>query len=766
MAQVDASTQDPIRAAGAPCLVFREEDVEQVKRKCNERAWAADAYARLAQEAKSWIDRKIEIPKRGGQWPHWYACEDDGARLETRGPSEHRCPRCDRVYSGEPWDSVLLTGVHNGLSQASLSLAVCFSLSGDRNAAEKAAEILLGYAERYPAYPVRDHGQRPDTPWAAKVSWGTLGESIWLASICASFDLIRHEDVLTPAEHQLVREQLLRPAAHLILKHDLGIHNIQCWHNAAIASAGLMLRDRDLVSFAVDGESGTRSQIAHGILPDGAWFEGSWGYHFYAMKPLLMVAETLRNCGHNLYTDHFERMFQAPLLAALPDGNMPAFNDSGGSSLSAQSDLYEIAYARYKDPGFAAPLASSDRKGLAALLYGVDVLPDDIASAEGSAHLPHAGLAFLRQGPKDDRTYLALDYGPHGGGHGHPDKLGFVLFGKGQVLAPDPGSIAYGTPVHQNWYKQTVSHNTMVVDGESQRPSTGTLDFLLNGPDFDLVSASAPYAYEGVKLTRTLALMHDLVIFVDRLSGERQHTLDWVYHNRGTLRTGFPHRKISTLPDAGSGYDLIQAPASGTPDETWSATWRTGDAGVRLTMLKAGRGETEVFTGMGLDNDAQGEGSPPEDLTPLVIARRRTRRTTYRAVLQLFGKRPVPEELSRADVDPGPRARGLVVDRQSARYALIATLSPGPVTWEDITFEAQALLAHRTGRTDRVVLAAGTALDWAGQKWELRPAGSVEFARTARGVRLTNLGPKQVEIHEGDARIPLGPGQRRIPSHD
>ena len=116
---------------------------------------------------------------------------------------------------------------------------------------------------------MRDHNLETDTVWATKVSWGTLGESVWLIPVCAGYDLIRHADVLRPAEHQTIREQLFRPAAQLILKHNIGIHNIQCWHNCAIGTAALMLRDPDLLAFAVDGEVGIKEQIEQGVRAAG-----------------------------------------------------------------------------------------------------------------------------------------------------------------------------------------------------------------------------------------------------------------------------------------------------------------------------------------------------------------------------------------------------------------------------------------------------------------------------------------------------------------
>ncbi|MDA0745425.1 MAG: alginate lyase family protein [bacterium] len=762
MSQKTPSVTELIRAASAPCLVVRETDLDGIRQKSKQTDWAAAAFKQLQDRAEAGMAKKINIPDKGGQWPHWYACETDGSKLEFKAKTGHVCPACGRVYSGEPWDSVPLTDIHAELSRTVRTLGVYYALTGSRKAAQQAAQILLEYADRYPHYPLRDHGQHTNTAWTAKVSWGTLGESIWLLPLCEGYDLIRHADVFTPADHQCIREQLLRPAAKLILKNNLGIHNIQSWHNAAIGMAGLLLRDRDLVAFALESEVGIHSQIARGILPDGFWLEGSWGYHFYAMEPLLAWAETLRNCGLDLYSDHFRRMFEAPFLAKQPDGTLPAFHDSDNASMPQAAPSYEIAYARYGDARFAWPLAHGNRHSLNALLYGVPDLPAKIPETESSTHLPRSGFVYLRQGPARDRTYLAFDYGPHGGAHGHPDKLAFTLYGKGRILAPDPGSVAYGVPIHHQWYKQTVSHNTLVVDGHSQKSCTGKLDLLVNGPDFDLISSTADEAYEGVRISRSLLLMHDLVLIIDRLSGEHMHTYDWVYHNRGQMRTVFPRKQLSTPPGETDGFEHILDPRSGQPEEDWRVNWRTGTAGVRLSMIGSRRVPTKVITGEGWDNAEGATDTSKEGRTPLVIARRRNRRTTYRCALQLFKNRPVPEELIRTELDPPARARGITLRRKNTEFTYIITLIPGPVSWQSITFEGQALFAESGGKNERVVLAGGTRLVWMDRTWTLESASSVQFENTSKGIRLTNLGKEAASVAVGDQKIPLSPGQQWI----
>lgn len=758
---INVDISDLIGAAAGPCLVFRDEDVAAIKNKIETHAWAKGAFEVLQAQAQDWLGRKIEIPERGGQWPHWYACEDCGVRLETVSPTEHACSKCNRVYSGEPWDSVPLTAVHQELSQTLMSLGVYYALTDDRDAARKAAQILLGYAEQYPHYPVRDHNLKTDTAWATKVSWGTLGESVWLIPVCAGYDLIRDAGVLTPADHQAIREQLLRPAARLILKHNIGIHNIQCWHNAAIGAAGLMLRDRDLVSFAVDGDVGVLQQLKQGVLGDGFWHEGSWGYHFYGLRPLLAWTEALRNCGLNLYDAHYKKMFEAPLLAMLPDGSLPAFHDSGGPHLKQTAPVYEIGFARYHDAGFAWPLLGDARDSLNALLYGAETLPEQVTMPERSKHLNRAGFLYLRQGKPEDLSYMALDYGPHGGGHGHPDKLSFILYGAGQILAPDPGSVAYGIPIHQKWYKQTISHNTLLVNHKSQLPCTGQLDVLANGKDFDVVRISAEEAYEGVRLSRTVLFLDGTVLLLDRLTGEQHHVFDWVLHCRGQLRTDFKRTRHKESIGDSDGYEVIKDIRKGSPEGNWRATWRTEDAGLRLSMIGS-RSPTEVLTGLGYDNAGAGLGTPSENETPMVIARRRVRRrSTFGAVLQVFRQKPVAEEVTVADVSPPSRARGIVLTRGKKQWVLLSTFMPGPVVWEDITFEGRVLFAQIVGRKNpRVVLCEGTRVTWGEQTWYLNKSASIQVDRLDQGMRVTNVGDNIAEVEVDGRSVSLNPGKR------
>ena len=99
-----------------------------------------------------------------------------------------------------------------------------------------------------------------------------------------------------------------------------------------------------------------------------------------------------------------------------------------------------------------------------------------------------------------------MKFGPHGGWHGHPDKLSITLHDGEREILPDLGSPAYGVPDHKLWYKKTISHNTVTVDGKDQAPSSGHLVRFENRTDGGTIEAVADSAYNNVKMRRIVDL--------------------------------------------------------------------------------------------------------------------------------------------------------------------------------------------------------------------------------------------------------------------
>ncbi len=599
-----------------PRLLFTREKLPEIRERIARQAWARELFADRRKEADAWLDRQVVLPPRGSQWYHYYSCPKHGARLRTESPTRHVCPVDGEAFTGYPYDDVVLAGDHSRLAAAVKTLGLIHQIEGGTRHAAKAREILLAYAARYQGYPL--HNIRGEAKvGGGKVGPQTLDESVWLIAMVEGADLVWSS--LSAEDQRQIAEGLIRPAVEIIRQHRMGIHNIQCWKNSAVGLAGLLLGDMTLVDEALNGESGYFNQMAKGVSPDGPWYEGAWGYHFYTLSALAHLTEGAFHSGIDLYGPALKRMFDAPIEMAMPDLVLPAFNDSHTVNLAGSAGLYETAYARYKDPRQATVAALGRRRSDSALLHGAS-LPPGSPPPPVSRNFTASGNAILAAGTGRDSAWLCLDYGPHGGGHGHPDKLGFVLYGLGKVLAPDPGTANYGVPIQAAWFRATLAHNTLTVDEKSQQAAEGRCEAFLATNGLSAAMARAGRIHEDATFVRTVALIGDRwFVFIDQVRAQREHTFDLAYHNVGRVAAPSAARP-STAPDK-PGYSCLRDLRALDSTEGLSLDFDVG-GGQKARWAMAGGEPTTYLTGTGV-------GAHTEDRVPVVIARRRARQATY-----------------------------------------------------------------------------------------------------------------------------------------
>ena len=558
-----------------PRLLFNREGIAQLKERINRYDWAKAQWDALKKRADAALKEPINLPPRGGNWWHYYACPKHGASLRTGKQIgewrwEHVCPVDNEVLQSDPtkperdYDGVVIMSVHGRYANLVRDLGIVYQVTGDRRYAEKAKEILLAYAERYLSYPLHNIQGKPQIG-GGRVGPQTLDESTWLIPMAQGADLIW--ETLTEAERQTLTQKLFLPAAReVILPHKMGVHNIQCWKNSAVGLVGFLLGDEQLIKEAIDNpEQGYWTQMRKGVSPDGVWWEGAWGYHFYTLSALWHLTEAARNCGINLYGVELRRMFDAPFKFMMPNWRLPAFNDStevallteiGFARFGVTQPIYELAYARYRKPIYAELLARGERRSDFALWFGVGELPKPKPLKWRSANYPASGYAILAKGDGEQATWICLKYGPHGGWHGHPDKLNFVLYARGQVLAIDPGTARYGVPIHGGWYRTTLAHNTLVVDEANQRPAEGKCLVFGSERGVDFVVADAGDIYDGVQFRRAIAMLDEnAIVVVDRVRCERERLLDLALHLQGQWAK-LPEGEVWTPPNK-DGYRYL-----------------------------------------------------------------------------------------------------------------------------------------------------------------------------------------------------------------
>lgn len=613
-------TANLCRAAGVEAdqwLLTGASEIEAAREKAERQPWARAAHEELLQRADEALQGPLSIPDRGGQWPHWYSCRRDGVRLKTISATKHRCPKCGTVYTGDPYDAVVLYWEHSRNSRSIRDLGLAYRFTGKAAYAERAKRILLAYAHHYSSYPLHDKDGKEEVG-GGRIMAQTLDESVWLIPVAFGYALVR--DTLSPEERRHIERDLFLPAAEVIRSHRMGIHNIQCWKNSAVGLAGLVAGSQELVREAIDDpDRGFRAQILRGVTDDGLWFEGSVGYHRYTMSALWPLAEAARRHGIDLYSDRYRSMYDAPLVLALPNGDAPGFNDNDGGNILSAAPLYELAYARWRRPEYGRLVARTKRDSIEALLYGVEELPAGPMIPENSILLRDAGYAVLRS----PAMVAAVRFGMHGGGHGHPDKLNVVTYGASHQGGLDPGSINYGVPLHREWYRSTVAHNTVSADEGIQRPADGQLEEWSPETGMTKLVASADNVYPGVRLRRTLELNAEQMTDRFECVSDSEHIYDWVFHVPGRIVTDLVLSEASGPMGQANGYQHIRLHRRGRIDKDWGVTWEFGDA--RLILRMKGAPGTEIFVGTG-------PGREPAEPVSMIVVRRRATKTSFEAV--------------------------------------------------------------------------------------------------------------------------------------
>jgi hypothetical protein len=624
-----------------PYLACTREELARLRQAYRGQGAAHDVVAAFVNEASGFVDEPVEFPPRGGQHNQWYQCDACEIALKTVDDTHHQCPTCKKVYSGHPYDDVIFSRRHSHNLRNMHTAAWASAVSGEKRFAQYAARVLLGYAQRYRDYPYHSASLETTSSWGRKAGGHlfeqTLSEASALATrIGPAYDLIHDAGVLSPAEHEKIRVGLLVPMLANIGRNQAGKSNWQTWHNAAMIWGGALVEEPAWIEKAVaDKENGFFHQMDVSVSKEGMWYENSWGYHFYTLRALVIMAETARRLDIDLWRhERLKKMFTLPVHYTMSDGMLPRFGDDVNSSVKRVDGLFEPAYHAYRDPNML-PLLSR-RPSFESVLLGRPAAPVAQQPALRSMVFEDAGHAILR-GRGSAQLTAALTFGPYGGFHGHYDKLSFVFFGFGRELGVDPGrarSQAYRLPIHRNWYKATIGHNAVLVDGQSQKPAAGALERFAQDADYTAVMASCDAAYPGVGHERLLLITPAYLLVLDTLRSDIEHRYDWLYHNRAARAVCEHAREPVSLADRYPGGEYIQNARRGTTDEIVRVRFEDEDVNVYLTMT-AGNG-TVVTVGDGV-------GASVADRVPMVMVGREGKTACFAAVLEPVraGRRPL-----------------------------------------------------------------------------------------------------------------------------
>lgn len=615
-----ATAIEPLPLAEQPTLTLTTRELMTLRKNWTLDSRTGNAFDKLKQRNDRRLGNRLLVPKTGGAWPQLYRCPDTHVRLEMVDFHTHRSPTTGKEFSGSPYDEAITTFRHRALGVQAFEMALTYQLTGDLRYAERAEQILLLYAHRYPSYPLHDRfgTTRKD---AGRAFSQTLEEAQWLTDLVRARDLLRGSGLIDQYEDHTLRTQLWEPAIEVIQRNDIGIYNIQCWHNTALFLAGIEAGDYATAHAAAFGPTGLCEQLNQGIRADGLWNEGSIGYHFFAMRGMLPMIHAVDRSGVQLDYSAIRSMFTSAWDLIQPNFTLPLLNDGALESFEITlRDEYEQGFALFpNDARMDDAMAAFGRgKSLTAVLWGSQDIPNEGWQDLGSTHFDATGLGVLRTGPVERRTMALVDYGPHGGYHGHFDKLGLTLWMQGGLAIREAGSDGYGQSVSEEFFRSTLAHSTIVVDGMNQAESTGASTYFDTEAGATL-STTVTDAYQGVTLRRLVHVTeegHAADMF--EATGSAQHTFDYVLHGSGS-----PTINLTMTPGStgyGGAYSYLRNVQTATTDDDILVTFTHEGHTSKLNI--EGEPGTTVFL-------AEAPGAPIGTTHPILIIRRTGDRAVF-----------------------------------------------------------------------------------------------------------------------------------------
>lgn len=597
-------------------------------------SWASEAYRSIITKADLLLDKKIKVPDSHGQWAFHYICKICSVRLKFN-QGKHECPHCKKVYTGWPYDEVRAMKRHNKIIREHLiHLALAYQMTQSEKYAKPAVNILMTYAKKYPDWPRHTRDDK-DALGGAKLCAQTLDESSVMINLAWAYDLLYPSDFFDANKKSKVEQRLLRPGIEILQTFKADYHNWQTWHNSGLLALGFVLKDKKLIEQVLnDPKHGVYNQLNHSIFEDGFWYEGSGGYHFYALNALEYTARMCYYAGLNLYqSSRIGKMYFAPLDYAAENSFIPAIGDSSPVNLKSMSMRYALAYERLKSPDLLK--VAKIHPHTDQLLWGPESLPEFNGGAQESKNFYRHGVVVMKKPSANGQHYVHFDYNTTDMGHGHADKLAVVYQAFGTVLGDEAGRVSYTSPLYKSWYRQTAAHNTVVLNGVSSHyKARGKLLEFKKSDKYILARAMTRNAYKEATLIRGLVLTGNYLLDVFEVISKKKQQMDWIWHGRGELTFQEAVKlKPGGLSERGA-YAHVNNPRHFETDNQWQALFEDTKGNLHVTM--SGSKETRIIIGNALN------GYPPQR-HPMLIARREGAHSIYVTLLEAYLKKPKAE---------------------------------------------------------------------------------------------------------------------------
>ena len=392
-----------------------------------------------------------------------------------------------------------------------ITLARAYSLSNDERYSTGFFAQLRSWAEQNP------YGRGPNWTCAMEVALRAI-------NVVAAFETFRHSPQLN-SDFLSFFLQLLQQHGNYIRRNlefsYIATSNHYLSDVVGLLWIGLMLPElrgaREWRGFGLDQ---MLKEMDKQVLPDGADFEASTGYHRFVTELFLYSFMLCRANNVKIderYWSTLHKMLSYIRAYLRPDGFAPLIGDT--------------------DSGRVLPIGHRSADDHAYLL--------EIETADTTSQaFPDAGIYIMRDGD----LYLCFNASGAGingrGSHGHNDALSIEVSARGRAFIVDPATYVYSADLQKRHeFRSTAYHSTVQIDGKEQNTIDVHMPFVIGNEakpcvlewktseDFDKVVAEH-HGYAPVTHRRSVTFnkRERSWLVEDQFFGEGEHVYEVRFH--------------------------------------------------------------------------------------------------------------------------------------------------------------------------------------------------------------------------------------------
>lgn len=486
-----------------------------------------------------------------------------------------------------------LTGLVAGVAEAA---TYCWRVTGEEKYLAKAKEFLVG-SSRWHLSPDWRNGP---IVGATCITYNDEGHFRLWRKLPLVYDQLRDE--LTPAEKQTVlahfrergrlsvewieRQGNISKIVRNSIAADLSSHPVRFMPMTGLTALALwddLPETREWWAFAYRFY---RDQFTPWGGDDGGWAEGVAYWrgtieHAFFQDALLAIGDPLAYASPFWKNSPYFAVYNVQPYLATSFGDVP---NAGKFNLEPASAEYLLHLARVQQDGFlrayvdlqtdprprptARGLGKLDRTYPTTLEFVVRNFlssskplpaPRDLSALPAARWFRDIGWVSLHSAlgrPNDDLhvTFVSSPYGSFS--HSHAQQNAFVLNAYGESLAIKSGLREWhNSPHHNQWVRQTVSMNALLIDGQGQKTqskaATGRITRFEQTPRTVWTTGDATVAYATLQPKgRVQQVTRDLVFVDSRYLVIRDHVrladpgkVTWLLHTERTLAWDGEHSR-------------------------------------------------------------------------------------------------------------------------------------------------------------------------------------------------------------------------------